>query len=502
MARPYIDIPDFPEPGQPRAFTDRDREIQKIYNAVASAGNALRQGRQATTHRHVVHGYMGVGKSSILFEVLAMIRGESTRQPPQELLDPQRWIILRVSGKNAPSVDALADVLIDKVKDEGKPAASNPIFDLLEETTRVAREVVPTATVPSGIFHRLFPTREKDLYKQVKAALSAVVAAIEVVKDYHGGVRGKEAMLTSSSEVDARTEVDGTAELGGEAARWDLSTRAGAKLAASYLRKQGKAASARESIQQSSRIDTEMLVEFLNKFFEVTRAAQLPTILVIDDLDEVTSSIGPSFQDRARILNTILAPLRRLKPTCLLFGLREEYKHEDILRGMTATPISPMPRNTATDLLEVWGKAQIPPLSGKELDDFKMVGEVLLEKFEPTEPVLIPLRFLRLVGWLNNGTEDFENTSESSLLRSYIEQNFGPEICESVERLARIMPSEHINHCASARPLDPDPYQISEQERHSLERAGLLRPAMAGDPHDRRIVLDPMVAYLRVAIKR
>lgn len=500
MARPYVDIPDYPEPGQARAFADRDREISKLYNAIVNAGNALRAGNKAVRHRHVVHGYMGVGKSSVIFEALAMIRGESTRTAPRAPVDPQRWIVIRVSGKNAPSMDALADVLAAKVKEEDAPQAPNPLLSLLEGTVQEAREAIPSATIPSTIFHRLF-SREKDLYAGVKAALRATVDAIERVKEWQGGVRTKELSLATSNEANTQTSADASASLEAQENIPTAEAKAGLKLAASYLRKRGNAVSTREDFQQRSRVDAGMIVEFLNKFFDTTRAAQLPTILVIDDLDEVTSATGPSFEDRAKILFNILAPLRELAPTCLIFGLREEYKHEDILRGIEATPITPMPREVAGDLLEVWGKAQAPALSPEELGEFKKIKDIFLEKFDPKDRVLIPLRFLRFAKWLNNGDSVFDEIhSEASLLSSYFEQHFGPEISESAVRLARAMPSDHIPHCAAARPLDPAPYSITGQERHALERAGILRPAMAGDPHDNRIVIDPMVAYLRVAI--
>ncbi len=40
---------------------------------------------------------------------------------------------------------------------------------------------------------------------------------------------------------------------------------------------------------------------------------------------------------------------------------------------------------------------------------------------------------------------------------------------------------------------------MSQYEMRALGKAGLLRPAVAGDPEDKRIVVDPLIAYLRAA---
>jgi hypothetical protein len=64
------------------------------------------------------------------------------------------------------------------------------------------------------------------------------------------------------------------------------------------------------------------------------------------------------------------------------------------------------------------------------------------------------------------------------------------------------MPDEDIDPCAAAEPLDPGPYDLTDRERRALRKTGLFRQALAGDPADNRIVLDPLFAYLAAALKR
>jgi hypothetical protein len=72
-------------------------------------------------------------------------------------------------------------------------------------------------------------------------------------------------------------------------------------------------------------------------------------------------------------------------------------------------------------------------------------------------------------------------------------------MARAIQRLAGAMPDEDIGLCAEAVPLDPEPCAITTRERRALVSAGLLRPAMAGDPEDTRVVIDPLIAYLSAA---
>jgi Cdc6-like AAA superfamily ATPase len=68
-------IPPFPQAGQPYAFVDREAQIARLYKPIVDTGNALLRTKKATGRvRAVVYGYMGVGKSSVIYQVLQMLR--------------------------------------------------------------------------------------------------------------------------------------------------------------------------------------------------------------------------------------------------------------------------------------------------------------------------------------------------------------------------------------------------------------------------------------------
>ena len=85
------------------------------------------------------------------------------------------------------------------------------------------------------------------------------------------------------------------------------------------------------------------------------------------------------------------------------------------------------------------------------------------------------------------------------MLDRYFELTFFPEASSGVKRLARAMTIGQVSQCARNSPIDPSTLAISEEERHALSQSGMLRPAMAGDAKDTRIVLDPLIAYLAKA---
>ena len=88
------------------------------------------------------------------------------------------------------------------------------------------------------------------------------------------------------------------------------------------------------------------------------------------------------------------------------------------------------------------------------------------------------------------------------LIQGYVKRAYDANTARAVIRIAGVMPDADIEPCAAAEPLDPGPYEMSERERRSLRKAGLIRPALAGDTGDQSIVLDPLFAYLAAALKR
>ncbi|HSO00654.1 MAG TPA: hypothetical protein VLS89_20320, partial [Candidatus Nanopelagicales bacterium] len=220
---------------------------------------------------------------------------------------------------------------------------------------------------------------------------------------------------------------------------------------------------------------------------------------VLDDFDEFASSIGPSHHDRSQVLSSVLGIFNKLAPTCLLIGLREEYMHEDVHRQYEVVPVPPLTRACAADALDAWARRQVPPLTDDDMEALRDVGDRFLRRFEPDAPVVIPFRFLQLVTWIVNRAGGARDTTGRLVLR-YLQSQFSGEVVRAVHRIANVMPHEDVLLCAEAVPLEPEPYTMTPRETTTLMKAGLLRPAIAGDPNDRLIVLDPLFAYLHMAI--
>ena len=84
------------------------------------------------------------------------------------------------------------------------------------------------------------------------------------------------------------------------------------------------------------------------------------------------------------------------------------------------------------------------------------------------------------------------------MLWRYVGNKYPLETVRALRRVLGLMPAEHIPLCAAASPLDGAPYALlPDHERLTLERSGLLRAATAAAADDPRIVLDPLIGYLR-----
>lgn len=511
---PWISIPKFAEPGQPHAFANREAQLLSLYNALVRAGNAVREGRMDVRHKHVVTGYMGVGKSALILQALGMIRDDQEARDARkkmigmgnlmEPIDQQRWIILRVSGKHVSNVDAIGYAIQRALAEEPEsqqPPRSEPLLPLLADIHQQADQVA-THALELPIFGQLFWKREFDDYKKVRSSLQAVAYALEYVQRWHGALQTEKLEQSATSQSSADVEAQIISQLKAIVGKTPLlsDSEMALKLAASIIRKTGASSIASTQVDRQWRISAQFVVEALNIFFEQATRARLPTLLVLDDLDEVTSAIGPSFEDRSRALSWILGPFTQLKPTCLVLGLRQEYMHEDIHRQFYSTHVPPMTRDTAATAIERWGEYQLPPLSGEQVGWLQSIGARILQNFERTAPVVIPLHFLQLVAALANSPAVAEEDNVR-LLQRYLGQMHQAADVRVFERLADVMPDDDVMRCAASSPVESGAYALTESERKALEQAGLIRPAMAGDPHDTRMVIDPLCAYLRMARK-
>lgn len=504
--RDVLFVPDSAQPTDDLAFADRDQLVQRLFMEIVNAGNGVREGRQGIHTKVAVSGYMGVGKSALLARVLRMLRDPPPGTAPMR--DKERWLILYFSGKNYSSFDALSDELPRLVR-EAEPSLldSGPFADLVRD---LAEDVQKPAAQVSELrwFHHLFQRTEGKLFARVKDAVEAVGIALAYVSAWRGGQwkRGLEANRSSERELtlrsNARTAAEFKAELealttvvgGGTAA-------AGLDIAADILAKNANKFGFSESVEKTSRVNAEVLVDALNHLFATLRQANIPTILVLDDLDDFASGSGASYSGRARILSAVLAELYRLRPSVLLLGLRQEYKDHEINRHFNVMNVPPMLPDEAREILQAWASHRARPLSTESLIALKALANKLLSPFGASERAIVASQFLKIVSTLyNRGRSDDEEVID--LLDSFISDEFSAAEGRALREVSRLLRDEDQASCLSGGEIDPSSTMaLSETERRQLENANLLRPALAGDPENVHIVLDPLVAWLRRATR-
>ncbi len=515
----WIAIPKYAEPGQAHAFADRETQLVRLYRFLVDAGNAVREGKAGVRHKHVVFGQMGVGKSSLILQTLSMLRNDLSQEGQRipdfsglpEPNDRPRWLVIRVSGKNVGSIDALAGSfqssislcadgdLHSDVSAAGPP--SEPMLSFFDDVTEAMERDVPGA-VQLPIIHKLLRRREAKLYNKVRSTLESLSHAIDFVRRWYGSTQVETLSVERTGESKRDAEARIKAQLKAKTPSLPDTPEADLALAiaAGVIRRSGESMRATNSVERRWRVHTEQVVWPLNELFRATDRAGLPTVLVLDDFDEFTSSVGPSVRDRSRVLSWILGPLSELEPTCLVLGLREEYMHEDIKRKFDTTHVPAMSRRATALSIEAWAEVQQPPLSAEEVAQLQRLADKILEPFANNAPVVVPFRFLQMLVAVYR-THDWASETTWNLLVGHVNEDFYPEAAQALVKLAQVMPEEHVLPCAAMTPLDPTPYSFTEREQLALEQAGLLRPAMAGDPDNPMVVIDSLAAYLHEALR-
>ncbi len=467
---PWINIPMFADIDEPQVFVGRREELAVLYRSLVQAGNTVRQGRFGVHRKFVVHGGLGVGKSALILQCLRLLRAAPTEAealatdlPAPE--DPERWLILRISGKHVMGLDGVVASLrwtmtqADASSEpESEAHALYPRLALYEHVHRQAESVAQRAMQLAPWHHEL-RTREAQLYDKVRTDLRALADTIEQIarQSYDSGLA--ESASRSSESADG---------------------------------------SPRELEEAHS------LVSALNRFFRAASAAGLPTVLVFDDFDELAVSAGSSPLRRAQTLSLLLGEFAQLAPTFLLLSLRSEYLSETVLRQFRRIFLPPLSRAEAAALLAGWAEAQDPPLPPEVTARMQALGDRFLRHFASDDLAVVPFRFLQLVAWLANNYLIYQlgELDEARMLWRYFASKYSLETTRALRALAALMPAEHVSLSASASPLDASPYQaLSPPDRQALVRAGLLRVAAAADPEDSRIVLDPLIGYLAAALR-
>ena len=470
---PWINIPMIADTGEELAFVQRREELAVLYRGMVEAGNALRAGRLGVHRKFVVHGYLGVGKSALVLQALRMIREPMSASgiaadlglPPPE--DPERWLILRVSGKHVFGLDGMVDSLRRNVLDD---ETAQPVVDELHPESRLALYAEVHQQVASAVpdvlqlspLHRLLRTRESQLYEQLRADLRELAKAID--------------HITYQVATADTSESGAAASEGREAAH-----------------------------ERRERDEAHILVEVLNRFFRTASAAGLPTLLILDDFDDIAVASGASAERRARMLSSLLSEFTQLAPTCMVLTLRSEYMNDSVLRQYRRIYLPPLNRTDARIILGIWAQAQHPPLDAETTQRLQELGDRFLKSFDIEEPVVVPFRFLQLVTWLANNLliYQLQDADEEKMLLRYFGSKYPLHAVRALRHVVELMPPEHIAACANASPLEGAPYAaLTPHERLALERSSLLRPAVASDPTDPRLVLDPLCAFLRAASNR
>ena len=470
---PWINIPMIADTGEELAFVQRREELAVLYRGMVEAGNSLRAGRLGVHRKFVVHGYLGVGKSALVLQALRMIREPMSADgiaadlglPPPE--DPERWLILRVSGKHVFGLDGMVDSLRRNVLDD---ETAQPVVDELHPESRLALYAEVHQQVASAVpdvlqlspLHRLLRTRESQLYEQLRADLRELAKAID--------------HITYQVATAETSESGAAASEGREAAH-----------------------------ERRERDEAHILVEVLNRFFRTASAAGLPTLLILDDFDDIAVASGASAERRARMLSSLLSEFTQLAPTCMVLTLRSEYMNDSVLRQYRRIYLPPLNRTDARIILGIWAQAQHPPLDAETTQRLQELGDRFLKSFDIEEPVVVPFRFLQLVTWLANNLliYQLQDADEEKMLLRYFGSKYPLHAVRALRHVVELMPPEHIAACANASPLEGAPYAaLTPHERVALERSSLLRPAVASDPTDPRLVLDPLCAFLRAASNR
>jgi hypothetical protein len=491
MARlPYLSIPLFPQIGQPFAFAGREDQVAQLYGAMVDAGNALIQGQPVVPARVVVTGYKGVGKSSLIVKALNILRDPIGQAHPglaglRDPEEPQRWLVLRVSGKHVRGIEGLPDDL------------HRSVLGILQDAANAIESTTPGA-LRLNFFHRTFKTGDHALFEKVRVALTAFTLMVDFVRAWRGAKMSERIDEVSKTDRSKEIKLFLDTQIKLKGIKPDSVEGQGAVgLATSFIHKWSQALESKRSLEHEVTINADLATEALNAFFKATSAARIPTLFVLDDFDELASGAGVSQAARAKQLMEVLGVFNQLAPTCLVIAVRQEYLHEDLIRQFRSIYLAPMTRSAGGEMLDAWVGTHTMQWSDETRAALRKLGELFVGAFPADMPVVLPDRFLPLTTWSwSNGRA---GESAKTMLVRYLRLTFDGETFRAVQTLANALSSDDRQLCAETVPIDPEPYAIRPSDRLALQKSGLLRPAMAWSDADTRVILDPLIAYLAVA---
>lgn len=491
----YLHIPDSPHPSRPQGFANREDLLVRLTTNLIDVGNLVSSGRATGQLASlVVHGYKGVGKSSLIVESLRALRGELDfglgfrSDVSEEMFPPaqqrERWIILYLRGKSSRDIkDATTNAQATL------QASLASLFSSDQMVPELNRLPLPELSLLGKLFKNVeHATREK-----LKTAIQAAVTALQQAREMQGGVRGIkrgiQVQRASKSEAAAGFNESFSVGVGGN--------RIGATVSGGIDDRYLNNADMEVTEEVRQELNFDMFVDALNPFFTTCAELRIPTFLVLDDADELVT-FADSHSRRAEFLRIILGTVGRLACTGLVLGLRNEYLQEDIFRNFTPYPVQPMTPKSALQALEAWMDLQSPPSTREQREVWLNVASTLLAGHSPEDPGVVPWSFFSVLRSLDRN-RDLSGRSPRALVEMSIKNVYSASIVRLLLRLSERMPSEDRSACLAAEALDPEPYALKMTERRDLDQVGLLRAAYPGNPDDPRIVLDPIVAWLAVA---
>lgn len=478
-----LQIPRFVDPSDTQVFADRSDVLEGLVNQIVDAGNKLREGVQTATKTIVVSGTVGVGKSAVIFEALRAIREPERSPNSRRPTDPDRWLEVYVSCK---TLSGIADLL-------------NAIRSVVDSTADalIAQLDAPSRRLHYSVIDRLFGRSNYKEAIAVREALSALAVELSIARQYWGASVTETLTTQTIDELRREVELIFKAEL--SAKRGDEKSQA-ASAALSRVSKfaltQANKSSKTTTIEHRYTIGTDFLVEACNAFFEATRAVGVPVVLVLDDIDELLTDLGSDYAQRAKVLRALLGPLRALRPTALLFGVRREYVDFDVRRVASVVDIEPVRAKEALLILEAWTRLLNPNASDDEVRGVMDVAARVAPRVGPDDRAVVPLRFLEIVQYAVSNPHDGHDRAE--LIERYMRSQ---GLWSAGFTALREASTPYEQLCAlRAEPVDFNAAHVSAitaGDREQLVRDGLVRPEHAVDGAVApRVLFDPLFGYL------
>jgi Cdc6-like AAA superfamily ATPase len=471
---PSLFIPRFPMPQHAATFADRKDLRARLVHEVATAGNAALAGDPGASYRAVVRGHRGVGKSALLLRVLQDLReGKGPGQTP--ILAPERWVVLYLHGKMIGSPGAIANALAG-IRQEAQTAEEmDPLFDLFRDLLPDDSTLPKRAPRLVALVHELLGRDDSRRELVVWEAWKRVNGLIRA------GIRGAGASL---KELESNRSSKGSVSIAGEVGLPKVGKVSGS----ASLERQDDLRTVYQSDEERSVLP---VIQALNHFFESLRAVRMPTVVVVDDLEELVSGEGGNQDHRAPAVSALLGLFNRLRPTCLLFGMREEYVNEDISRQFDEVHVPLLSPVEMDEVVECWARSQHDDFGAADVAQVRALGRALFAGLADDERVITPDPYLQILASAFNAGFSPERGA-LAMLDSWLGERQAVQLRRVQQISAALRALELVNNVAAGEPVEPPPLADGLLMR-DLQEAGLCRPHRAGRADDSRVVFNPWI---------